>query len=350
MIKIAPIFFRFFTPILFLAVLESYPKIIRRCAFDIGSGEHKMQVAEVDTNTNRLVRILAHSVKNVGLANDYMKNGDLSLAIQDLSKQAFRELLQEAVELGAIEFGGIATAVFRNAPSGSKLLEDLKDEAEKLLNKRINLKVVTQALEGETGYLTAVVLSPEFPKEMIVSWDSGNSSFQIVTSENDTLNIFEGRAGTAIVSRDLIEKVRKVAFTEADPINPISPQELQELIKYLTTNFNFPSHLREKIATPETKVIAIGGQTSIFSLGAQATGKDIFTAQELFTVLSSYCERLLDNSSQELHELDFSSPATTLVRLILLYSVMDALQIPEVIYKKSMGNTAGIMISPDFWV
>lgn len=349
MIKVVSVFLRIFICFSLLSVLELYSKTVRRCALDIGSGEHKMQIADVDTETNRIIDTIAYNVKKVGLANDFIQNGDLSTAVQDLSKQAFKELLQEALDLGAQEFGGIATAVFRKAPSGKRLLEDLKSEGKKLVNGEINLEIVNQRMEGETGYLTAVVLSPEFQKDSIVSWDSGNASFQIVMHHNKSLDIFEGPSGTTTVTKDIVEKVRKIPFTSSDPINPVKPQELQELISYLLTTFNFPDYLIDKIAQKDTKVVGIGGQTSLFGLGAIVTGKDTFTAQEIYSIVSAYSKQLLDNNSQELLELDPSSPATTIVRLILLYAVMDALHIREVIYKKSMGNTPGILISSNFW-
>lgn len=316
---------------------------------DIGSGEHKMQVADVDTETNTIVRTIACNVKGVPLANSFLKEGDLSLSVQNASKQAFKELLQEALDVGATEFGGIATATFRKAPSGQQLIEELKSEGKKLVNRDIALSIVTQSIEGQTGYLTAVALSPEFQKDTIVSWDSGNGSFQIVMPHNDGVAIFEGPVGVASATKTLLEKVRNTPYTNHDPINPITVEELNKLLQHLTESFNFPQNLLAKVAQHDTSVVGIGGVTSIFSLGAQATGKSTFTAQEIYTLLTSYCLRALDNTAPEILVLDPSDPSTTIVSLALLYSVMDGLSLREVTYKKSIGNTPGIFLTPDFW-
>ena len=97
-------------------------------------------------------------------------NGDVGAVSDDAHE--FRPEYTRAITPVAI--AAVATAVFRKAPNGAAYVERLRREA------GVPVSRISQAQEAEIGFLTASSLTPiTMPNEDVVSWDSGDGSFQI---------------------------------------------------------------------------------------------------------------------------------------------------------------------------
>jgi exopolyphosphatase/guanosine-5'-triphosphate,3'-diphosphate pyrophosphatase len=106
--------------------LRRFSTVVRRAAFDIGSGYTKMLVADVKDGAI-VGRVVLETEVNLAYKVDAQQSpdGSLSEAIQAEGLACFRELTAKALSLGATEATGIATEIFRKAPNGDAFLERL---------------------------------------------------------------------------------------------------------------------------------------------------------------------------------------------------------------------------------
>eukprot|EP00911_Craspedida_sp_UC1_P002299 UC1_evm2s1739 len=131
--------------------------LVIRAAFDVGSGKTKMDVCTVDVHRNVIVNTLYSEQIDVPFALDMLEGGAggggggelLSEDILERGMSALVHLKARANQLGASAYAGIATAVFRRATNGADFLARAETQL------AIRLSVVSQAVEGEVGYLTA---------------------------------------------------------------------------------------------------------------------------------------------------------------------------------------------------
>ena len=96
--------------------LRRVSAVVRRAAFDIGSGYTKMLVADVKDGAIVGRVVLETEVKlSYKVDAQQSPDGSLSEAIQAEGLACFRELTAKALSLGATEATGIATEIFRKA-------------------------------------------------------------------------------------------------------------------------------------------------------------------------------------------------------------------------------------------
>ena len=99
--------------------------IVRRAAFDIGSGASKVLVADVDVSQGVVVGRPIYEIE-LPLAfkadAQQSKDGSLSDAITEKGLELIASLTETARKAGATEAHGVATEVFRSAPNGLAFL------------------------------------------------------------------------------------------------------------------------------------------------------------------------------------------------------------------------------------
>lgn len=329
-------------PSLSLMAIESssHPFPIKtRAAFDLGSGKFKLLVAEVQGET---IRVTFSKILPVGLGEDYAESKDQTLSekIENAATVALQELKKEAKLHGATEFQGIATAIFRKAKNGEAVLSHLSQEC------KIPLRIVSQEKEGLIGFKTAVALSPQIPEDELISWDSGNASFQIVTKNKERFNVYNGPLGNSLVLKTFIDEVRKHPYTQNEIVQPITTAECDTLVKIIQDKIALPDWLQSKLHDQKSTVIAIGDNDSIFAIAAKNIGSNQFTIEQVRTVITQMANKPTEDLK---HYVTFSNPETVLTRVLLLYSVMEKFRIQEVTFNESMGSTMGLLIDSEFW-
>ncbi|HSX04138.1 MAG TPA: hypothetical protein VLG76_05355 [Rhabdochlamydiaceae bacterium] len=315
-------------------------KKVTRAAFDLGSGTFKVVVAEVNGED---VNVKFSKMISVGLGNDLAESKDqtLSSRVQDAAFKALQELKKDAEKQKATEFQGVATEVFRKAKNGEALLTKLTNVA------NVNLQVISQEKEGMIGFNTAAVLTPEENKTNLISWDSGGASFQIVgTDGQDHYNIYKGALGSAVVLKILMEEVRKQPYTQEAPINPLSAQECDALVKALQNKISAPKWLKNRMKNQDASIVGIGDSNSMFAHISKRVGSDHFTIEDVRQAIQDLAGKTDDDFKQEYN---VSRPKAYLTEIVLLYAVMDKFGIHEVTFKEANGSTIGLLIDKEFW-
>lgn len=157
-------------------------KIIRRAAFDIGSGSTKLQCCDCevffDPATARFVCTVIKEIygieRPVQFGADLMRSSDgaLSEEIQERGLRVFLELKAEAERLGATETAAIATEVFRRASNGPSYLDRIRETG-------IPVTMISQCIEAELGYQSVQcmlrAISDYRPADCV--WDSGGKKW-----------------------------------------------------------------------------------------------------------------------------------------------------------------------------
>lgn len=108
--------------------------IVTRAAFDIGSGETKITVGDIDLRTNRMNKIWHKEVLHVKLRNDLANSPDglLSHHIQSELIDAIKDLKDKVSAYNPIQWAAIGTSVFRTAKNGSELLKKIEEDTSTL--------------------------------------------------------------------------------------------------------------------------------------------------------------------------------------------------------------------------
>ena len=202
-----------------------------RGALDIGSGQHKLLIAAVDTVSRRIVRKIHLDQAGVLLGHSLVQSADgrLDEAILEDSRSVFERFAAAGREHGATEWAGVCTAVFRRASNGEEHLARANAEL------GLNLNLIEQKLEGELGYLAASS-GCEASAEQLVAWDSGSGSFQVSSRAGDgALKVWEGPIGDSDVTAALVRDVQKRDFAGGGKVgqraspNPVSLTQAGQL-------------------------------------------------------------------------------------------------------------------------
>ena len=145
--------------------------LVKRAAFDIGSGSTKMTLAKVDTCTNKIVEVFFEDQAAVSYKQSlYDNKNSFSKEIISQGITELKELKQTAIELGVTEFSALATQAFREASNGESSLDKISDELD------IEIRIINQELEARFGYLGAKTKHPFTDDEKILVWDIGGGT------------------------------------------------------------------------------------------------------------------------------------------------------------------------------
>lgn len=330
-----------------------------RAAIDFGSGAVKIQVAEVDTEENRMIgeSLLAKYIP-VGLTEDVAThNGFIS---EEMAQKAMNILFgfkEEAINAAAlkghdeIQFTGVATAVFRKAKNGNDLLQTFEERL------GIHFQILPQEEEGKLGFLTARVLYPDVPEQLLLAWDSGNGSFQMtVIEESDDYQIYQGPLGHGTVRVILSQDIRGRAILQThESGNPVLKEEAVELTQRIKALLPpVPTWLQKKLNSKNSVITTFGDGESIFALVAQAlaylegTGESVQQALISLSDVQRVIEAFIEQGDEVFIEAGLHRK--TLTSAVHLSAVMEYFSIQEIHYKKSIGNTPGMLINPRLWV
>lgn len=328
-----------------------------RAAIDFGSGAVKIQMAEVNTKENRVVgESLLGKYIPLGLTEDVTThNGFISEEMIQKTIIILKELKEEAINAAThkgyneIQLTGIATAVFRKAHNGYDLLRMFEKEL------GIRFQILSQEEEGKLGFLTAKILYPEIPEELLLAWDSGNGSFQMSTNEKkNNYQIYMGPLGFGTVRVILSKEIRQGPILQPHETgNPVLKEEAVELdqrIKELLPPI--PDWLQKKLNSKNI-VATFGDSESTFAIVAQAIAYLDGFEKPLQQALISFSDvqRVIEAFIEQ--EDDFFTATglhcETLTSAIHLSAIMEYFGIQEIHYRWSIGNTPGMLIAPKLW-
>jgi len=260
-------------------------EVITRAAIDIGSGDTKMTVATVDTETNQIAKILYQNYITVELRKDLGASPDKSLSpkIEQELINALRKMQENAEQYNPVEWVCVGTSVFRTAKNGAEFLAKIKAATD------IEVRIVPQAVEGEIGFASAIAASGK-NSESIIAWDSGSGSFQLTTLLDGQLKMY-GAEFAYVPALEALFAIRNRPFSADVSANPVSLSE------------------------------------ALLLIGA--------------------IRRLCGSSDEQFK--NYAKPKEVVVALILLYAVMDHCGFEQVNYYPTNGGSEGLLIIPSFW-
>lgn len=307
---------------------------ITRAAFDLGSGTFKLAVADV---IEHHVQLKFSKVITVGLGLDLAEssNGLLSEKVQNVALNALTELLNEAKAHGATQFAGIATAAFRHAANGKELLQKLKNET------GIHLRLIAQEEEGILAFKTFLNVFPEVKEEHCIALDLGAASFQLTAQNQEFYDVFHGPIGVSGVLKLFSEQIRHTPYKRGLLFIPITLDEILLLIEKVKNKLILPSWLRNKLSHEFAEVCFLDDWIDEIQY---RTGQELMVSK--IQIWKALLNILLDPSDLT----PYQRKQSYIISYVLLYAVMDKLQINELKMKlQNTGSTLGIMTESHFW-
>lgn len=303
-----------------------------RAALDIGSGQTKITVADVNIASNKIVCIHQQSVKFVFLRKDLAMSpeGLLSKTIQSHLIETLNEMQQASVIHNPTKWIAAGTSVFRQAQNSQTFIE----ETEKATG--IKIKVISQAEEAEIGFHAALGVSCE-EKDNIISLDVGSGSFQISCWINGKLHMYGSEIGSQAVFDALFE-IRKQAFSIEKNIHPLSYGEVLGIIERVKSKLHQPP---EWLVKNVRKIIAIGNG-NIFPLSWM--GQDLILTPEKLLQSVFYVVGMDKNGIRE-----FNDPNSVII-LLIYYALMEHCGIEKIHYHVTNGGCEGLLTQERYWL
>ena len=334
-----------------------------RAAFDVGSGATKFAVAAVDSSTDCLpLGGASSSVTLVGpiltednrevLLKHALVNGRISDKALQECYATLQEYVQRALQKGATELIGVATAVFREASNGQEFLNKVRTEL------GIHIFIASQRFEGTLGYRTATHAARDTKERHVrrtpskkrgrarqlnvLAWDSGGASFQITRGDG---SMYGGAVGSSTVLQMMMNLQGKL-FTgrTIKSANPATLNDCERLHKELMSTHmprieDWLAAVMDGGVASGMRVVAIGGDTCAFRMCDIATGNSTFSASDVWEAI----EHFVGMDDDMLRELSFLQPEMLLPKLVLIYTVMRHVGIVEAEYHRTTGSTLGLL-------
>ncbi len=321
-----------------LATWYAWPKPITRAAVDVGSGSIKVTIAKVDSQSGEINKILYSEEHPIPFKRDIQVGGNsqLSEKIQTVAFEKLKDLKEELSVHRPTEWKGIATAASRQATNAREMYETIKRDL------GIDISIISQNEEGRLGFATAAAVSG-IPQEKLIAVDSGSGSFQITTLIDGELSVIEGELGY-IPSLETLMDIRGEKLDLETPPAPVTLEEAKLLVKRMKEKMpSLPSAFSEKFQNSDPSVVGIGNENFIFAMGATGVGKNSFTKEELWDAITHYAGKPPEELKQ------FSKPDTAVLGMVLLYTIMDSMQLEQITSHYANGSCEGLLVDETYW-
>ncbi|MCP5507778.1 MAG: hypothetical protein H7A37_05715 [Chlamydiales bacterium] len=308
-----------------------------RAAIDIGMGGPKLQVAEVDIKTNKIVKLL-HSQRYFvnfyeGISKD---NGNrLSDKVMRQGLEAFKSAVNVAHSFKADGIVAIATASFRSASNGLEFAKEIQDET------AIKIHVIDQNLEGKLAF-QAVLSKIDIQPENLIVWDIGGGSIQFVGMASDGSYLIDcGEEGVGAFNDYIIGNIQCQNIKECKTPNPMSDSDVLRAQTYAySLSQKVSTSISDKLKDSSTKVVGAG---SVFGHGIAATvGKNAFCFDDIAAVVQGLAGKT--DADFDGGDFAFCEGSNT----ILAFGVMQGLGIEKMCIH-NVNNADGALIYESFW-
>lgn len=298
-----------------------------RAAFDIGGGSIRMLVADVDVNSQKLVKKLCNAKIAIPFRGELSNKKEFSPDISKIAVLALRQLKELASIYKPQEYFGVATEAFRISENGHELLDRMSRE------NQIPLRIIDQELEGKLGFLSGVANAASNPKNTVVI-DIGTGSFQITALKQDeSFDVFKSRWGRVAIDEKISRELRKLTNVP-ETINPLLTEEALRITEIIKTQAfkNLSKHLQSKLKSSQV----IGSFNGIDE-------ETFWKKRESWDFL----EKMILNKRDD----QFKDPTNT-SKALLIHSFLHGLDIEEIKIlgtDATEGSTAGTLTYSKFW-
>lgn len=313
--------------------------LVRRAAFDIGSAAIKCTVADVDTATGNIIRVLEELSHKVDFAEDLARSydGNLSKNVMDKGIAVIEEMKQVALNRQATAFAGVGGSSFRTARNGRAYFVRIKDET------GVNCRVTSVQQAAMLSY-HAVQQALKDTSRNILVWDIGGSSTQMTARDIQGGLVFHIDPMASISFKNVvIGAIQEHDVSTVSSPNPISAADVKRALDYAQSYaiMNIPPPLINRIKASHVRVVGIGGVHYYSVPATLGDHKKIYTLAEVETALIKWTDK-----PDEAFESEYAS--TRLTNLILVLGYMRALHLEEVQPLK-INEADGLLAAPEFW-
>lgn len=242
----------------FLLCSTTISPLTRRAIIDIGSLGTKIEVADIDTNTNRIMQTIYKDSTVVPYKDDLAHHVNpqcFSEPVIQKGLAVIKQFVQHAQNLDPqpTHYHIIATEGFRSVPCSTTLTQRFEKET------GIPVTIISQNEEARLAFNGIVAKSNMNPAN-IVSWEIGGGSTQIAM-ENDTgdLVIFGAPIGGVTFKNLVIASVHHKRLAETSTPNPLGYDGAEKAIKLgELLAHQVPTPMQEKIKQSSVKILATG--------------------------------------------------------------------------------------------
>ncbi len=325
--------------LLFASVASAEP--ITCAAFDLGSGKFKLLIAEYDSEKPQgsEIELKWSETIAVRLGNDLAESPDhlFSEKIQKAAFEAISELQERAQAHGATRFFGLATAAFRAAHNGQKLLDEI------IRKSGIELSIISQSKEGELGFESVMHFYPHFKRASTIVVDLGGASFQLTTKEGESYRVFEGPLGSSKVAKIFCERVRKKPFHADEHFKLPEIEEAALLIEELKKEIPKDDLLTSLVAAQGDVVVLVSDEGIFARLRERPREMD---RSDIWKMLESVTTE--EVSYPELASLDYIGKRGAIYTLSLLSAIMQHFGVEKIHIAITSGGSAVGLIKEKF--
>lgn len=306
---------------------------VLRAAIDIGMGGPKLQIAEVDLETNKIVKVL-HTQRYFVNFYDCVDHR-LTVNAMKQGLEAFKNAVQTARSYNANHIVAIATASFRSASNGMEFADTIQKET------GVKVYVIDQNLEGRLAF-RAALSKIDVDSEYVIVWDIGGGSVQFVGQAVDGAYLVDcGKEGTGVFNDYIIGEIQCRDIKKCKTPNPMSSEDILRAITYaqnLSQKVN--KIFKDKIKHSETRVIGVG---NAFGYGiASMVGKDAFRLGDIKEV----AHNLVGKTDADLGGGEFAFCEGS--NVLFAYGFMQGLGI-DYVQILHVNNADGAMVYEPFW-
>lgn len=308
-----------------------------RAAMDIGSGATNLQVAKVDTRSNKIISKIYEETIQVPYQKELEQSSNNTFNDQIMTQgiNAIRKLKQDADNLGVKKVVAVATAAFRQASNAQQFANEIEKET------GVHVRIINQDEEGILAFRGALAVTPYHPENVVV-WDIGGGSMQLtaLTSEG-TYHVEKGKTASIPFKNTIIEEVEQKDIKQVQTPNPISTADMQMSLQYAAQSADESSlFIKSKLSDPSTVVIAVG---NLFNKGIKPlVNNPVVQEGKLQTAVLALAGKTdADLNKGLLSEVAVSNP-------LLVLGYMQALNINQV-NVADVNNADGALTNPPYW-
>ena len=313
--------------------------IVRRAAFDIGSAAIKCTIADMDTATGRIVKIVETLSEKVDFAEDLARSYDSNLSheIMDTGITALEKIKETAVELNTQEFSAAGGTVFRTARNGRAYFVRIKNET------GIPSRIVSEQQAAMLSYHAVRQALNDSSRDLLV-WDIGGGSMQMTVRRLDGGLLFYLDPMASVSFKNVVIGTiqGKNVNTVSSP-NPVNEEEAAMALNNIKTHAltSVPPLITARLRRANMLVAGIGG-VHYYGIPELLGGRnETYTREEVAAALNTWTNR-------EDEEFDSEYASTRLTNLILVLGYMDALGIKK-IHPLKIDQSNGLLAAPEFW-
>jgi exopolyphosphatase/guanosine-5'-triphosphate,3'-diphosphate pyrophosphatase len=327
------------TPTDAVAATDMRPECIsKRAAFDIGSGETRLNVSKVNICNNKIIATELELKERIPYKETMTKGKGkyLSQATMQAGFKALQSMKMEAAKFSPDTYLGVATAAFREARNGKTFI----DEVNKSL--KINAKIISQKDEASIGYYAALTMVKN-PKANLVVWDIGGSSQQIITKKTKDFIVYEGKLASVSFKDRVLSEVKKQKDGSPNPLDSTQMKDSILLAEIFATN-DVPNDVKKVFAEPNVQVVGIGG-VHYYSLLKQSKPA---SQSNLLTIADVEATSLELTGKDNTYFADQKHVNTTITNVALVLGFMKALDVKAIeVYNVNLSH--GLLVHPTLW-